>query len=71
VSFQTPVEAMLLSGLRVRFVPPTESTQGELAGQETRGVLSAAVSSALGTPRAQVEEPLSPAATTTVMPRLA
>src|SRR5437867_2096598 len=44
VSFQTPVEAMPLSGSRVRFVPPTESTHWELAGQETRGFLSAAVS---------------------------
>src|SRR5258705_13548073 len=71
VSFQTPVAAMLLSGLRVRFVPPTASTQGELAGQDTCGVLSAAVRCLVGTARGHVEDPLSPAATTTVMPRLA
>jgi len=71
VSFQTPVDAIVLSAFSVRFVPPTASTDGEVAGHEVWGCLSAEVSLSAGTPRAHAEEPESPAATTTVMPRAA
>ena len=52
-------------------MPPTASTDGDEAGQETWGCLSAEVSLLAGTPRAHAEEPVSPAATTTVMPSAA
>jgi hypothetical protein len=68
VSFQGPVEAMLLSEFSVRFVPPTASTQPELAGHDTCGFFSDEVSWLGGTPRAHADEPVSPAATTTVIP---
>ena len=61
----------MLSALSVRFVPPTASTHGDDAGQETCGCLSAEVSWFAGTPRAHAEEPVSPAATTVVMPSAA
>jgi len=35
VSFQTPLDAIVLSAFSVRFVPPTASTEGDEAGQET------------------------------------
>ena len=62
---------MLLSGLSVRFVPPTARTYGEEAGQDSCGFLSAEVSLPGATPRAHADEPVSPAATTTVMPSAA
>ena len=71
MSFQAPAEAIELSAFSVRFVPPTASTEGDVAGQETCAFLSAEVSLFAGTPRAQAEEPVSPAATTTVMPSAA
>ena len=71
MSFQTPVEAIALSAPSVRFVPPTASTHGDEAGPDTCGFLSAVVSWLAGTPRAQAEEPVSPAATTVVMPSAA
>ena len=55
----------------VRFVPPTASTHGELAGHDTCGFLSAEVSFDGETPRAHADEPVSPAATTVVMPSAA
>ena len=60
-----------MSASSVRFVPPTASTQGEDAGQETCGFLSEDVSWLAGTPRAHADEPVSPAATTVVMPSAA
>ena len=71
MSFQAPVEAIVLSAFSVRFVPPTASTEAELAGQETWAFLSSDVSWLAGTPRAQAEEPVSPAATTVVIPSAA
>ena len=71
MSFQGPLEAMLLSEFRVRFVPPTARTHGELAGQDTCGFFSDEVSFPGGTPRAHADEPVSPAATTTVIPSAA
>src|SRR5690348_12357236 len=68
VSFQTPVEAIVLLALSVRFVPPTASTHGEVAGQEADCCSSALVSWLAGTPCAHDDEPASPAATTVVMP---
>src|SRR6185503_7268889 len=62
---------MLLLELRVRFVPPTASAQPELAGHETCGFFSEEVSWLAGTPRAHADEPVSPAATTTVIPSAA
>ena len=70
MSFQTPVEAIALSAFSVRFVPPTASTHGDDAGHDTCGFLSAEVSLFAGT-RAHAEEPVSPAATTVVMPSAA
>src|SRR5215210_3854544 len=71
VSFQAPCEAIELSAASVRLVPPTARTHGEEAGHETCGFLSDEVSSPAGTPRAQAEDPVSPAATTVVIPRAA
>ena len=71
MSFQAPDEAIALSAASVRFVPPTARTQGDDAGQETCGFLSDDVSWLAGTPRAHAEEPVSPAATTVVMPSAA
>ena len=71
MSFHTPVDAIVLFEFSVRFVPPTASTHGDEAGQDTCGFLSAEVSWLAGTPRAQAEEPVSPAATTVVMPSAA
>src|SRR3954452_4331514 len=71
VSFQAPWEAIELSGASVRLVPPTASTHGEEAGHETCALLSDEVSWSAGTPRAHAEEPVSPAATTVVMPSAA
>ena len=71
VSFHGPVEAMPLPASSVRFVPPTASTHGELAGHETCGFLSDEVSCEGLTPRAHADEPVSPAATTVVMPSAA
>ena len=71
MSFQAPDEAIVLSAASVRLVPPTASTHGEDAGQETCGFLSEDVSWFGGTPRAHAEEPVSPAATTVVMPSAA
>src|SRR5262245_56728258 len=62
---------MLLSEFSVRFVPPTASTQPELAGQDTCGFFSDEVSWLGGTPRAHADEPVSPAATTWVIPSAA
>ena len=44
MSFHGPVEATALPASSVRFVPPTASTHGELAGHETCGFLSDEVS---------------------------
>jgi hypothetical protein len=71
VSFHAPVEAIVLSEFSVRLVPPTARTDGELAGHETCACLSEEVSWFAGTPRAHAEEPVSPAATTVVMPSAA
>jgi hypothetical protein len=35
VSFHAPEDAIVLSALSVRLVPPTDSTQGDDAGQST------------------------------------
>ena len=61
----------MLFEFSVRFVPPTASTHPELAGQDTCGFFSLEVSWPAGTPRAHAEEPVSPAATTTVIPSAA
>src|SRR3954451_3150574 len=71
VSFHAPVEAIALPALSVTLVPPIASTQGDDAGQETCGFLSEGVSWLAGTPRAHADEPLSPAATTVVIPSAA
>jgi hypothetical protein len=71
VSFHGPVEAIVLFESSVRFVPPTASTHSELAGQDTCGFFSLEVSWLAGTPRAHADEPVSPAATTTVIPSAA
>jgi hypothetical protein len=71
VSFHDPVDAIVLLEFSVRFVPPTASTHPELAGQDTCGFFSAEVSWPGGTPRAHADEPVSPAATTTVIPSAA
>src|SRR4051812_26406002 len=71
VSFHGPVDAMLLSGFSVRLVPPTARTYGEEAGQDSCGFFSDEVSLLGETPRAQADEPVSPAATTTVIPSAA
>src|SRR4051794_41845222 len=68
VSFHGPVDAMLLSSLSVRFVPPTARTQGELAGHDTAGSFSALVSWLGGIPRLQGGGPLSPPATAVGVP---
>ena len=52
-------------------MPPTASTHPELAGHDTWGFFSEEVSWLGGTPRAQADEPVSPAATTTVIPSAA
>src|SRR3954447_23370080 len=59
---------MALLASSVRLVPPTASTQGDVAGQEVCGCFSLEVSGAGGTPRAHAEDPVSPAATTVVIP---
>src|SRR5690349_12609212 len=71
VSFHAPDEAIVLSAFSVRLVPPTASTQGDDAGHSTWGALSEEVNWFAGTPRAQADEPLSPAATTVVIPSAA
>src|SRR3954453_7729818 len=71
VSFQAPWEAIELSAASVRLVPPTASTHGEEAGHEICGFFSDDVSWLAGTPRAHAEEPVSPAATTVVIPSAA
>ena len=68
MSFHTPVDAIVLSALSVRFVPPTASTHGDVAGQDADCCSSALVSWLAGTPCAHDDEPASPAATTVVMP---
>ena len=52
-------------------MPPTASTHGEVAGHDACGFLSAEVSLDGETPRAHADEPVSPAATTVVIPRVA
>ena len=71
MSFHGPVDTIALPEFSVRLVPPTASTHPELAGQETCGFFSLEVSLLVGTPRAHADEPVSPAATTTVIPRAA
>src|SRR6476619_321969 len=71
VSFQAPDEAIVLSAASGRLVPPTASTHGDDAGQATCGFLSEDVSWSAGTPRAHADEPVSPAATTVVIPKAA
>ena len=71
MSFHGPVEATPFWASSVRFVPPTASTHGELAGHDTCGFLSDEVSLDGLTPRAHADEPVSPAATTVVMPSAA
>ena len=61
----------MFEGVSVRFVPPTASTHGDVAGQEADFCLSKLVSWEVGTPCAHDEEPLSPAATTIVIPSAA
>lgn len=53
------------------FVPPTASTQRDVAGHDADFCLSALVSCEAGTPCAHADEPLSPAATTVVIPSAA
>ena len=69
MSFHTPDDAIAFAGVRVRFVPPTASTQGDVAGQDVDFCSSKLSSSEVGTPWAHDDEPLSPAATTVVIPR--
>ena len=54
----------MFAGVSVRFVPPTASTQGDVAGQDADFCLSKLSSCDGGTPCAHDDEPLSPAATT-------
>ena len=54
--------------MSVRLVPPTASTHGDVAGQDADFCLSKLVSWLDGTPCAHDDDPLSPAATTVVMP---
>ena len=68
MSFHTPEDSIAFAGVSVRFVPPTASTQGDVAGQEADFCLSKLVSWEDGTPCAHDDEPLSPAATTVVIP---
>ena len=71
MSFHGPLEAIPFWSFRVRFVPPAASTHGEDAGHDTCGFLSDEVSFEGETPRAHADDPLSPAATTVVMPSAA
>jgi hypothetical protein len=71
VSFHTPEDAMVFAGVSVRFVPPTASTHGDVAGHDADFCLSKLVSWEDGTPWAHDDEPLSPAETTIVMPSAA
>ena len=64
----TPEDAIAFAGVSVRFVPPTASTQGDVAGQDADRCLSKLSSCDGGTPCAHADEPLSPAATTVVIP---
>ena len=68
MSFHTPEDSIEFAGVSVRFVPPTASTQGDVAGQEADFCLSKLSSWDDGTPCAHDDEPLSPAATTVVIP---
>ena len=71
MSFHGPLAAIAFAASSVRLVPPTASTNGEVAGHDAWICLSAVVSWSAGTPCAHAEEPASPAATTTVMPSAA
>src|SRR3954452_19733096 len=71
VSFHAPDEAIVLSAASVRLVPPTARTHGDDAGQSTCGFVSEELSWLADTPRAHADDPLSPAATTVVMPSAA
>lgn len=61
----------MFDGDSIRFVPPTASTQRDVAGHDADFCLSALVSCEAGTPCAHADEPLSPAATTVVIPSAA
>ena len=52
-------------------MPPTASTHGEDAGQDDLRLLVRGRQLVAGTPRAHADEPVSPAATTVVMPSAA
>ena len=71
MSFHGPLAAIAFPAVSVRFVPPTASTNGEVAGHSAWICLSAGVSWEAGTPCAHDEDPASPAATTTVIPSAA
>ena len=60
MSFQAPLETIALLASSVRFVPPTASTFGDVAGQDVWDCFSAAVSSLAGTPRAHADDPRVP-----------
>src|SRR5262245_24964841 len=68
VSFQTPDDAIVFEAFRVTFVPPAASTYGDVAGQDVERCSSRLVSCEVDTPCAHVDDPASPAATTTVIP---
>ncbi len=63
--------AIALADVSVRFVPPTANTHGDVAGQDADCCLSKLLSCEDGTPCVHEEEPLSPAATTIVIPSAA